>query len=251
MVGVLREQIEVAPGPEVESLVALSQRLWQESCKPVSIAADPLDALVYGLLVSRTSPTTARAAYARLRNRFPGWAALGDASIGEIVETIKATGFAQQRAVFIQKLVVRVQGDFPNGRYQSLFEWDDVAVESYLTSLPGVGTLIAHQVMLDTLDRPIVPLTQPIVRLISRLGMVYSLTQLERSLRTVARRLPSEQRRQFHSDLLNHAQDVCRPRFPRCGKCRLTDLCSYYRQHRNDRSWLPRALDTSTEPPRS
>ena len=250
MVGVLRNPNEDTFGREIEAFLILSQRLSPNDHKQVSVADNPLDALIYGLLVSRTSPLTARTAFARLWSRFPDWAGLSTTAIAEVVEAIKMTGFAQQRAGFIQKLVTQMQIDFPDGSYQKLREWDDAAVQSYLTSLPGVGTLIAHQVMLDTLDRPIMPLTQPIVRLISRMGMVYNLRQLERSLRIVAIHLPGEQRRQFHRDLLNHAQDVCRPRFPRCGRCRLTDLCSYYRQHRNDRSWPPRALDTSSDLPR-
>lgn len=192
---------------------------------------DPLDALVFNILAYRTAAVKARTAFDDLRRRYPRWSSVNAAPTAEVEEIIRATGFAHQRAVLLQRLIEKAHRDFPDGSLAPLRQWSDDEVESYLTSLPGVGTFSAQQVMLYSLDRPVFPIARPITRMLTRLGISRDPTTVEQVLSLAARSLSGAWRQQLYDSLLQHSQVVCTPRFPRCRRCHLTDMCSYYRRN--------------------
>ncbi len=237
MVGILSNQVnggfsEEASSPRSPFPFAWLQRFPLDGVEDSTFTTDPLAALVYGLLAYRTVPSTARFAFDRLRSRYPIWDDLADAPLTEIEALVKATGFAHQRASFIQALVARMRDDFPDGSFIPLQSWDDATLESYLTSLPGVGTHLAQKVMFDVFDRMMMPLTQPLLRLFSRLGVGVDSPRLNRVLGAAVSQLTAAQRRHLYQELSRHARVICKAHFPRCGACHLTDLCIFYRQKR-------------------
>ncbi len=212
------------------ALVALAERCALDGDESAGVAATALDQLIFLTLANRTSAATARFAYALLRARYATWREVVTAPRDDVAEVIRPAGLAQQRAGLLQGLLARVLADFPDESLAALRAWDDQAVAAYFTTLPGIGPLRAHQVMLYALDRPVFPGTWALRRLLTRLGIVDRAVSLDRVLDAVASLLEPGQHRLVHDRLSAHARDVCAPRHPRCRRCRLADLCAHDRR---------------------
>ena len=209
------------------AVVALARLCSDTPDDPVDVAANALNQLIFVTLANRTSLANARFAYALLRQRYATWRELVAASRDDVAKTIRPAGLAQQRAGLLQGLVARVLADFPNESLAVLRTWDDQAVVAYFTTLPGIGPLRAHQVMLYALDRPVLPATWALRRLLTRVGIVDRTVTLDEVLQETASLLEAGQHRQLHDALSAQARDVCTPRYPRCRCCHLADHCAH------------------------
>jgi|GEM_PF-5740920 len=199
---------------------------------PVS---DMLGLLIYDILNQKTVATTARTVFAALVGRFPTWTELLAASAEDIEEVIHADGLAHRRAARIQQLITRIVADFPDGTFETLNDWEDSAIRSYLTGLPAVGDPTAQHVLLYAFGRPILPLTWTLKRLFTRLGIIDHTARSEEIFVLAAALLPRGSHRTLFEQLTAVARLYCRPRAPRCRQCPLTANCTYYRRHHGPR----------------
>ena len=184
-----------------------------------------IDEIVATVLSQHTSDVNSGRAFARLKARFPGWEQVAHAPVGEIEDAIRCGGIAAQKARRIKEILGAIaehEGRIDLSRLQDL---DDQAVESYLTSLPGVGPKTAACVLLFSMGRPAFPVDTHIHRIAARLGWLPPGTTADRAYRLLAPRVPPEIRYDLHLALITHGRAVCRARRPRCGQCVLLDLC--------------------------
>jgi endonuclease III len=226
------ESREDALGQCARRLVALNERFSLPVVRTSTDTEDLLDELVYFTLRNRSARLNADAAFRELRRRFPTWHQLTLAPRCEIEEAIRPAGLVHQRAELIQKLVARIENDFPDGSYGAIRTWDDLAILRYLTSLPGIGQFAAYQAMLYVLGRPVLPVAWPLTRLLTRLGIVDQSFGPEAVLDAAASLLATGEHRVLYDNLLEHARAICTPRTPRCRRCQLSDLCAYNKRVR-------------------
>ena len=229
------ESREDTVGQRVRSLLALSERFPSPAVRSDDGTGDLLDELILFTLRNRSARPNADSAFAELRRRFPKWQLLTEVPLSEIEVAIHPAGLVHQRADLIQKLVVRIEADFPGSSYGAIRQWDDLATVRYLLSLPGIGQFAAYQVMLYVLGRPVLPVAWPITRLLTRLGIVDQTIAPEAVLDATAALLAPGQHRTLYDNLLGHARTVCLPRAPRCRHCQLSDQCFYYKRVRQRR----------------
>ena len=229
------ESREDTLGQRARSLVALSERFPSPTGRLDEGPGDLLDELILFTLRNRSARPNADSAFAELRRRFATWHELTEIPLVEIETAIHPAGLVHQRADLIQKLVVRIETDFPDGSYGTIRHWDDLATLRYLLSLPGIGQFAAYQVMLYVLGRPVLPVAWPLNRLLTRLGIVDQTVPPEAILDAAAALLAPGEHRVLYDNLLDHARTVCIPRAPRCRHCPLNDLCVYYKRVRQRR----------------
>ncbi|MGW4637909.1 endonuclease III domain-containing protein [Sphaerisporangium sp. NPDC004334] len=187
-----------------------------------------VDQVVATVLSQATSDRNSERAFATLKTRFPSWEQAADAPVDEVADAIRCGGIADQKARRIQHILAVIEereGRIDLGRLDDL---DDQAVESYLTSLPGVGPKTAACVLVFSMGRPAFPVDTHVHRVTGRLGWIPPGTTAEKAHRLLAPRVPPEIRHELHIALIVHGRTICQSRRPRCETCPLTDLCDYY-----------------------
>jgi len=193
-------------------------------------AENPFQVLVGTILSQRTRDENTDRASARLFRRFPDARSLARAAPRAIEPLIRATGFYRVKARVIRACAREILDRFGGEVPRSFAE---------LTSLPGVGPKTANCVLVFGYGIPAIPVDTHVHRIANRLGVVRTRTpeQTEARLREVVDRsywIP------LNPLLVQHGQNLCRPRRPRCPECPIADLCA-----------TGIALSSGSDPPRA
>ncbi|MCI4331649.1 MAG: endonuclease III [Thermoplasmata archaeon] len=179
-------------------------------------AEDPFQVLIGTILSQRTKDANTDAASAKLFARFPDAASLARAPTREVERLIHATGFYHVKARKIREcareLLTRFDGQVPRDLEQ-------------LLTLPGVGPKTANCVLVFGYGIPGMPVDTHVHRIANRLGAVRTRTpeDTEAALRRI---LPQPYWNPLNPIIVQHGQNLCRPRGPRCHECPILDLCA-------------------------
>lgn len=195
-------------------------------------AETPFQVLIGTILSQRTRDANTAVASAALFARYPDAPSLAAAAPADIEPLIRRTGFYRVKARAIrrcaQELVDRFAGEVP----RELGE---------LLTLPGVGPKTANCVLVFGHALPGMPVDTHVHRIANRLGAVRTRTpeQTEAALR---RRLPRRYWIPINPLLVQHGQNLCRPRGPLCEQCPIIEECATGRARRAGRP-TPRPED--------
>ncbi len=178
-------------------------------------AENPFQVLIGTILSQRTKDANTDAASAKLFARFPDAPSLAKAPRREIERLIHSTGFYRVKARKVQEcareILTRFDGKVPN------------ELEPLL-SLPGVGPKTANCVLVFGYDLPGMPVDTHVHRISNRLGVVRTRTPEETEAR-LRRLLPQAYWNPINPLLVQHGQNLCRPRGPRCSECPILEMC--------------------------
>ena len=95
-----------------------------------------------------------------------------------------------------------------------------------LEALPGVGRKTANVVLNTAFRQPAMAVDTHIFRVSNRTGIAPGKNVLEVEQKLL-RHVPREYLLDAHHWLILHGRYVCQARKPRCGSCRIEDLCEY------------------------
>lgn len=95
-----------------------------------------------------------------------------------------------------------------------------------LEALPGVGRKTANVVLNTAFRQPVMAVDTHIFRVSNRTGIALGKTVLEVEKKLV-KFVPKDYLLDAHHWLILHGRYVCVARKPRCGACRIEDLCEY------------------------
>ncbi|MFK7602391.1 endonuclease III domain-containing protein [Deinococcus sp. SM5_A1] len=196
--------------------------------------ADPLDELIYIMISRRTREGAYQDVFRRLKNRFPDWKQMAEAKVEEIHAITGAAGMGIQRAADLGQTMNLIHSQFGRYSLDELRAWTDERVETFLTTLPGVGPKTAYCVLMYALGRAAFPVDTHNLRVLARVGVFHEagldLIRFDhkRGQAILADLIAPELRHSLHVSLVLHGRDICQPR-PRCGGCAVNHLCDFYR----------------------
>ncbi len=174
----------------------------------------PFELLVATVLAAQCTDDRVNQVTPALFVRFPGPEAFAAASLPEIEEAVRPTGFYRNKAGALKgigsALVARHGGNVP----ESMEE---------LTALPGVGRKTASVILGACFGVDALPVDTHVGRVSFRLGLTRSKdpARIEEDL---AGAVPKG-RWDFATQLGWHGRQVCVARQPRCGACGLSRVC--------------------------
>jgi len=204
--------------------------------------SDPLDSLIATVLSQNTSDVNSHRAFARLKAKFPRWEEALEARPSQIASAIRLGGLADIKARRIKQILRTIEEDRGALDLSFLKQAKVPRALGYLTALPGVGPKTAACVLLFSLKRPAFPVDTHVLRVSKRLGLLAPNTTMERAHERYdlmlsksgsgkGRRRPAGKgwsagdMLALHLGLVQHGRRICAARRPRCGICRLHDLC--------------------------
>jgi endonuclease III len=185
-------------------------------------AEDPFQVLIGTILSQRTKDENTDRASALLFAAYPSAATLAKAPIRTVERLVYGTGFYRTKAKAVRDvsrlLLERYDGNVPKTMEE-------------LLELPHVGPKTASCVLVFGYHEPAIPVDTHVHRLANRLGAVRTKTpeETEAALREV---LPKPYWIPINPLLVQHGQNLCRPRNPRCELCPISSECATGRARR-------------------
>lgn len=191
---------------------------------------DPLSELIFTILSQNTNDLNRDRAIRRLRERFPTWEDVRDASTAEIAQAIRVGGLANTKAARIKDILEQIGWERAELSLGFLRGMETEEALQWLQSLKGVGPKTAACVLLFSWNVPVFPVDTHIYRLSKRLGLIGERASREKAHRLLGRLVPPEATYDLHLNMIAHGRQVCQAREPRCEICVLKDHCDYYQE---------------------
>ena len=148
---------------------------------------------------------------------------MAGASLPELEELIRTTGFFRNKAKSIQGAAKAVVEEFGNTVPQTMEE---------LLRLPGVARKTANVVLGSWFEIAVgVVVDTHVLRLSRRLELTKN-DQPEKVEQDLMKMIPQERWIAFSHELIHHGRQICVARTPRCADCTLETLCNS-----GDKTW--------------
>jgi endonuclease-3 len=183
----------------------------------------PWELLVATILSAQCTDVRVNMVTPILFKRFPTPAAIAEASLPELEEIIRTTGFFRNKAKSIKGAAQTIIEKFGGKVPETLDELITVpgAARKTANVVLGVSFGKAEGVVVDT----------HVFRIAHRLSLVKSDTaqQVEQELMRV---IPKEKWIDFSHQVIHHGRQVCIARKPKCHECNLETIC-----HSKDKTW--------------
>lgn len=190
----------------------------------------PLDELISTLLSQNTNDHNRDQAFARLKERFPTWEQVRDASQNEVIEVIRSAGLANQKGARLQNILRQITVQRGGLDLSFLSEMPVEQAKEWLLQFKGIGPKTAAIVLLFSLRKPAFPVDTHIYRVTGRLGLRPEKMSFEDAHRHLERLFPQKAYEAVHLNLIRLGREICRARRPSCFICPLREVCHYYQE---------------------
>jgi endonuclease-3 len=185
--------------------------------------SSPWELLVATILSAQCTDVRVNMVTPELFRRFPTPQAISQASLEEIEELVRTTGFFHNKAKSIQGAARKVISEFGGQVPQTLAE---------LITIPGAARKTANVVLGVCFGKAEgVVVDTHVQRISRRLGLAKSETpqKIEQELMRI---LPQQRWIAFSHQIIHHGRAVCDARKPKCDRCNLEQLCTS-----KDKTW--------------
>jgi endonuclease-3 len=183
----------------------------------------PWELLVATILSAQCTDVRVNMVTPELFRRFPTPAAMAKATLPELEDLIRTTGFFRNKAKSIQGAARKTVNEFNGQVPQTLAE---------LIMIPGAARKTANVVLGVCFGKAEgVVVDTHVFRIARRLGLAKSETaeKVEQELMQI---LQQNRWIAFSHQLIHHGRQVCDARKPKCDRCNLEQLC-----HSKDKTW--------------
>ncbi|WP_263138744.1 endonuclease III [Pseudomonas sp. RIT-PI-AD] len=195
------------------------RRLREDNPEPRTelVYSTPFELLIAVILSAQATDVGVNKATARLypvANTPEAILALGVEGLSEYIKTIGLYNAKAKNVIETCRLLIeRHGGQVPDDR-------------EALEALPGVGRKTANVVLNTAFRHPVMAVDTHIFRVSNRTRIAPGKNVLEVE-RQLLKFVPKEFLLDAHHWLILHGRYVCQARKPRCGSCRIEDLCEY------------------------
>ncbi len=194
-------------------------------------ASEPLDGLVETILSQQSTVRITQRMADALRLAFPTWEqalAAGPAGIQAVLVAARGN-LTATKAGYVHGVLARLMAERGALSLRFLQDWPAAEARAYLRSFKGVGAKTANCVLLFNLRLPVQPVDTHLHRIAARLGLVSGAETAEGVGQALEALLPADWRAhyEFHLNVIEHGQQTCLARTPRCPDCVVRDLCPW------------------------
>lgn len=197
-----------------KKIVSLLFKMYPESKCSLDYN-DPLQLLIATILSAQCTDARVNMVTPKLFSRFRSLKDFADADITELEKMIRSTGFYRNKAKNIKAcckaLIENHKGVIPE------------SVEE-LSELPGVGRKTANVVLGNVFGVPSMVVDTHVTRITNLLKLAKgaNAVDLEKQLMEV---IEKKHWVMFSHLLISHGRTICIARRPKCGDCKLSNLC--------------------------
>ena len=188
----------------------------------------PIDELVSTILSQNTNDRNRDAAFAALVRRYPVWEDVITADTGELIQTIRTAGLANQKGPRIQNVLKEIQQERGSLNLDFLGDLPFEDARRWLMHFKGVGPKTAAIVLQFSMNIPAFPVDTHVYRVTTRLGLTPKSMTVEQAHEHLEGLFDPENYKTDHLNVIRLGREICLARKPRCGQCPLQKICDYY-----------------------
>ncbi len=197
--------------------IATVIRRLKSHYRPFQRRSDAFYVLIFTLLSQRAKDSVTIPITEKLFRQYKNIDDFLKADRKEFEKIIRPIGFYRQKAKRIKE-IAKILTEKYNKKVPSDFD--------SLISLPGVGRKTANCVLSYAFGKPAIAVDTHVHRISNRLG--WAKTQKpEETEEALKKIIPVKYWSDVNTGLVQHGQQICFPRNPRCEKCFLNDVCEY------------------------
>jgi endonuclease III len=200
-----------------------------------------MEHLLYAVLREGTTHEKADKAFQNIKTKFVDW---NEVRVSTVQELCDAMGPLPDTATRAQRLIGILQEWF---ELTYTFDMEEVAKKGLKEGAKKISRLndsndyAVAWVMLHGLSGHAIPLDEPALRVLRRLGVLDGESESLESLRgTIEHFVPKSKGSAFVELLTRHADELCTESQPKCSKCPLLDDCPYGQEVRGRETAKPR-----------
>ncbi len=191
---------------------------------------NPLNELLYITISLRTTDPSLQRTYLKFKKVFPKWEDVYTARINNIANVLKSAGLSNQKAHNLKQILKKIKQDWNMLSLCKLKAMDNVKIEEYLLTLPGIGLKSARCIMMYSFAREVFPVDSHCFRIIKRLGWIPAHSGYSKNIQNhIQDFIPRKLRYKLHVNLIQHGRCICFPYRPRCNVCFLKRYCKHYK----------------------
>ncbi|MFB6190049.1 MAG: endonuclease III [Candidatus Nanohaloarchaea archaeon] len=204
----------------------INQWLLDEYGEPEEPAdIEPVELVIRVILSQNTNDINRDKAFHNLEERYGlDYAAIENADLGELTDTVRIAGLGPTKAERIQgalEIIHEYSGDY------SIEFLDEMGVEEakeWLTDIPGVGPKSAAVILCFGFEKPVFPVDTHVHRLAKRYNLVPGDASRERTHDILEEKVPDDIKYELHRNLIEHGREKCTARKDNCD----CELCERY-----------------------
>lgn len=218
------------PASDSSNFITVNEKLENQygrpdpSEPPLGNQLDPLDELIFIMLTTMTEYGS-QEVFIKLKKRYPSWQNLLISDKEEFFNILRPLGLVKQRGNRILSILETIKLKFGKITLAPLIDMCNNDVESFLTSLPGVGKKIARCIMMYSLNRNVFPVDTHVLRLCGRLGLIDQSISWQKAHDLLQSLAPKDLRYSLHVNLVIHGKEICKAKKPKCDICILNTVC--------------------------
>lgn len=184
---------------------------------------DPREIIVSAILVQMSKWESVTKVLGNLRReKLIDFQKLSRLRVDELEKLLRPLGFRRVKAERIIELSRRI---VEAGGLNKLRELNVDALRSSLTSVKGIGFETADSIILYALNKPTIPISKYVRRVLKRLGIIEDNESYETIRKLLLRSLKDTYSlKLFYAGLTAIAKLTCKPK-QNCSKCILKNLC--------------------------
>jgi len=187
---------------------------------------DPLDVLIATMLSQNTTDKTSYRAFKNLKNDFSSWEEVMNAPPAKIKNSIRVCGLVNQKSRSIKGMLKKMKENRGKLSLNFIRKMKDDEIYEELLQYNGVGVKTISCVLAFALGRDVMPVDTHVHRVANRLGIARAVSP-DKTFKQLKEKIPEGKKFLLHTLLIRFGRKICRSANPRCGKCRLYDLCEF------------------------
>jgi endonuclease-3 len=213
---------------------------------------DPTSELILTILTQNSADTNAEVAFEALRRRYPGtgesrphnpgpgwggvglpdgvapdWAAVENAPLPELVDTIRPGGLANQKAPRVQAALRTIREERGDHSLEFLGDMTALEAREWLTRIDGIGKKTASVLLLFSFGLPLMPVDRHVERVARRIGLIGPKATADEAHELFLGMLEPDQMYEAHVNLIQHGRVVCHALRPDHADCPVRLRCRY------------------------
>jgi len=190
---------------------------------------NPLDELLLILCSVKRGEKVYLRAFKTLKQAFPTFEKLNQASVKELTKQIEWGGLQNQKARSLKKITTAITGKFGKLSLAPLRKMPKEECEEFLCSLPGVGKKVARCVMLYSLGMKVFPVDTHCWRVSKRLGWIKANSKhkfcVSQDMDKLQNMVPPKLHLSLHVNMVSLGREFCLARSPKCHRCPIAQYC--------------------------
>jgi endonuclease-3 len=186
----------------------------------------PLNQLVLSMFYHATSVRQATRAFRSVKNNFADWNEVRVSHPAEVAAAVSSARWATEVAERLVWLLGELYDAYNRTNLDFIGELTPAQARSCLVRLPMVSRELADEVLLLSLDVPVLPFSPAVARMCHRLGLIENDRPTLKNQKALAKLFEEELYAPVHLFFCDHAEKHCLDEAPLCDKCPLSKACS-------------------------